>query len=519
MSVWGDFSGWRSQDPGQYMLDVVKAAGSFGDSFAKGMQSGQQDKQQTKQLSQQGQQFRDKFIEEQRQFNILHPDPTKPWNTSPITAPPVSAPPPQTPSPGGNFSSPDWNTSPTFGMEGFEDGGRPPVDQPSIVGEAGPEVFVPDKPGTIVPNNQIGMAYDRNGTGQVTPTGITSTSSVGDGVAQKSGAGWNGEQKPNWLNAPAPNWRATNALDAIGKVTQAKTFDDLTAIQAANPEAGMYPQFQDALHQKSLVLQRGAEIELRQKAAENNSVAAKSALDLNKRFNDQLLALPDSFQVAVRALGDGARNKDGTPSPAAMGILEAGKQYQEVQIAEKAKAAKLVPTRMDEKGKTVYGTPPVGSDGAEVGVKTFYDENGQPAFRALMQGTLVKHSTPIGEHVPPEVKAQQDNNKTQINATQKQLSAQLRVAQSTSATDADKRAAAEAVVGLRADLQKLADEHIRLSTNWMSKGSAPAAPTAAQGTNAVAATVPSDPAQRKAGTVYPTPKGNLKWTGTGWLQP
>jgi hypothetical protein len=25
--------------------------------------------------------------------------------------------------------------------------------------------------------------------------------------------------------------------------------------------------------------------------------------------------------------------------------------------------------------------------------------------------------------------------------------------------------------------------------------------------------------QRKAGQVYPTPKGKMKWTGTGWVQP
>tara|TARA_R100001591_G_scaffold116363_1_gene133244 strand:- start:134 stop:2653 length:2520 start_codon:yes stop_codon:yes gene_type:complete len=39
---------------------------------------------------------------------------------------------------------------------GFAEGGRPPVGLPSIVGEQGPEVFVPDSAGTIVPNNQLG---------------------------------------------------------------------------------------------------------------------------------------------------------------------------------------------------------------------------------------------------------------------------------------------------------------------------------------------------------------------------
>jgi hypothetical protein len=31
------------------------------------------------------------------------------------------------------------------------DGGRPYANEPVIVGEQGPEVFVPDQPGTVVP--------------------------------------------------------------------------------------------------------------------------------------------------------------------------------------------------------------------------------------------------------------------------------------------------------------------------------------------------------------------------------
>ena len=39
---------------------------------------------------------------------------------------------------------------------GFANGGRPPVGKASIVGERGPEIFVPSVSGTIIPNNQIG---------------------------------------------------------------------------------------------------------------------------------------------------------------------------------------------------------------------------------------------------------------------------------------------------------------------------------------------------------------------------
>ena len=43
-------------------------------------------------------------------------------------------------------------------IKGFEKGGRPPVGQPSIVGEKGAELFVPDQAGTIVPNDKLGMS-------------------------------------------------------------------------------------------------------------------------------------------------------------------------------------------------------------------------------------------------------------------------------------------------------------------------------------------------------------------------
>ena len=38
----------------------------------------------------------------------------------------------------------------------FADGGRPPVGKASIVGEKGPELFIPSTAGTIIPNNKLG---------------------------------------------------------------------------------------------------------------------------------------------------------------------------------------------------------------------------------------------------------------------------------------------------------------------------------------------------------------------------
>ncbi len=46
---------------------------------------------------------------------------------------------------------------PWLGLGGqFADGGRPPVGVPSVVGERGPELFVPDRAGTIISNDNLG---------------------------------------------------------------------------------------------------------------------------------------------------------------------------------------------------------------------------------------------------------------------------------------------------------------------------------------------------------------------------
>ena len=60
------------------------------------------------------------------------------------------------------------------GLLGFADGGNPPVNKPSIVGENGPELFVPRTAGTVVPNGQFGAG------GAVTNNYITNNISAVD---------------------------------------------------------------------------------------------------------------------------------------------------------------------------------------------------------------------------------------------------------------------------------------------------------------------------------------------------
>lgn len=45
-----------------------------------------------------------------------------------------------------------------IGGAGFANGGQPPVGVTSLVGERGPELFVPSRAGTIIPNHQLGAA-------------------------------------------------------------------------------------------------------------------------------------------------------------------------------------------------------------------------------------------------------------------------------------------------------------------------------------------------------------------------
>lgn len=53
---------------------------------------------------------------------------------------------------------------------GFADGGKPPVGRPSIIGEAGPELWVPSQSGMVIPNHMMAAAND---TGRGAPLSIT----------------------------------------------------------------------------------------------------------------------------------------------------------------------------------------------------------------------------------------------------------------------------------------------------------------------------------------------------------
>jgi len=84
---------------------------------------------------------------------------------------------------GGFGSAPSIGTSTNyFGggftpMSFFADGGRPPVNDVSVVGERGPELFVPDQPGRIISNEQsrAAMSMYSPGNDQMTPNAPMTT--------------------------------------------------------------------------------------------------------------------------------------------------------------------------------------------------------------------------------------------------------------------------------------------------------------------------------------------------------
>jgi len=55
---------------------------------------------------------------------------------------------------------------------GFADGGRPPVGKVSVVGERGPELFIPDTPGTVISNEESQAALARFSPGNETGSDV-----------------------------------------------------------------------------------------------------------------------------------------------------------------------------------------------------------------------------------------------------------------------------------------------------------------------------------------------------------
>jgi len=78
---------------------------------------------------------------------------------------------------------------------GFANGGRPPVGQASIIGEKGPELFIPDNAGTVLPNG----VFNQGGAGQQQITNVHQT--FQSGVTRRELANIKGEWKAETIAA------------------------------------------------------------------------------------------------------------------------------------------------------------------------------------------------------------------------------------------------------------------------------------------------------------------------------
>ena len=75
-----------------------------------------------------------------------------------------------------------------MGLSAFANGGRPPVGKASIVGERGPELFVPKIAGTIIPNNKLGGGDNTTNIVNVSVDASSSAVSGNNANAEQLGA-------------------------------------------------------------------------------------------------------------------------------------------------------------------------------------------------------------------------------------------------------------------------------------------------------------------------------------------
>lgn len=94
------------------------------------------------------------------------------------------------------MSGSPYQPAAVMGLPGYADGGSPEVGRPSIVGERGPEIFVPRTAGTIIPNHALG---NMGSTTNVTNNYINAidTKSFEDRLLGSSNAIWAANQYAN----------------------------------------------------------------------------------------------------------------------------------------------------------------------------------------------------------------------------------------------------------------------------------------------------------------------------------
>lgn len=104
-------------------------------------------------------------------------------------------------------------------LRGYAYGGRPDVGVPAIVGEQGPEVFVPDQPGTVVPMQQMAAMAPKRGTPEFGGADVERAAGIGmtarggsliGGKSTRSDLAGEGPQAPSHLETALSDYARGN---------------------------------------------------------------------------------------------------------------------------------------------------------------------------------------------------------------------------------------------------------------------------------------------------------------------
>jgi hypothetical protein len=175
------------------------------------------------------------------------------------------------------------------GLQLFAEGGKPPVGIPSIVGEDGPELFIPGMPGTIVPNDMVVPYQEGNAT--INPDGSTTYNASypgapgAPGSRGASGIGGQGRAGNSPLPALTVPFQKTSGAAAFTPQAMAEAFGkNLISMDAIKVEMDTtvignmeFVTPEQAQQGNQEAAQQGAKIAI---AALQNSVATRRKIGL-----------------------------------------------------------------------------------------------------------------------------------------------------------------------------------------------------------------------------------------------
>jgi hypothetical protein len=341
----------------------------------------------------------------------------------------------------------------------------------------------------------------------------------------------------------------------VGAMTGSLDEQDIPITEAPRPE-WFTPQVEQNVNRSRIILGRkGNEADDLAKAlnildtiGRRDAVIAdpKNATNTSKGFAATSGHMPFS-QNAVGSVLNGVEGTVDQSNPLAQGVISLNKDkatHERASAAHQSASAGTANARTRDINDSRALVPALKPDGSPI-----VDSEGKPVLiQQKERGAIMSRgdqARATNDAKPPKVVARRPLTTTQS----KQLAGALDeasqgtpidealkreiVSEATNATtDPDSEfhqdpvGAINAAIAARGGLKR---ERVKQPGDWlipsprMVAGGAPRVPGVPPGaTPAPAAPVPATnaaapPAQREVGKVYPTPRGNMKWTGTGWL--